>query len=755
MKVVIDVEANSLVSPTHIWVIVCKDVDSGELHIFRKVTEDETERKRFTDFAQKVDCWIGHNILEYDGPVLADLLRVRLHNGGDLDDTPVYPQAIDTLIVSRLVDYSRDGGHSIEQYGLEFGYPKIKFNDFKQYSQEMEDYCVRDVEICEKVYRRYRNVLTNPSWVSSLELEHAFQLIVNELHNNGFRFNSVRATRLLEEVSKELEVLDKEILVAFPPREVVIREFVPKLTKHGTISRTSIPRSLHSDIHLYEAGRSYKHTKLVEFNPSSHKQIIAVLNEAGWKPVDKTKTHIDTLREVSRLKRSRDRDEAFDLTLNRAIMKLQSLESVGWKVNENNLTTLPETAPAPARTLARRILLESRRRTLTEWLSLVWLSIKVEKKNIKESMDILTGDKKLEKESTTSSLTDLPSKSIIAWLKREGINATSAEESDHSWLITIMPREKLAGYSVVDVIHALDGLKAKNFQYKIISERIKGKFQGIGAWTHRMAHQKPNTANIPNEFDQQGRKKLLGKEMRSLWCAPRNRLLVGVDAEGIQLRIFAHYIDDKEFTDALVNGRKSDKTDPHSLNQRILGSVCRTRQAAKRFVYALLLGGGIGKLGEILEVSQHEAEAALERLMGRYQGFTYLKESVLPSDGRRGYFVGLDGRHVRLPAETPSGRAHLAMSGYLQNGEALVIKRAAIRFKPLLPRGCFLVNLVHDEYQIEVPNDMSIAIECAKIVADSIRIAGEDLKLKCPLAGSYWNDDLEDYTIATNWAYTH
>jgi len=43
----------------------------------------------------------------------------------------------------------------------------------------------------------------------------------------------------------------------------------------------------------------------------------------------------------------------------------------------------------------------------------------------------------------------------------------------------------------------------------------------------------------------------------------------------------------------------------------------------------------------------------------------------------------------------------------------------------------------------------------AEIVANSIKEAGEDLKLLCPLAGSYYNDDIKDYTIATNWSKTH
>lgn len=234
------------------------------------------------------------------------------------------------------------------------------------------------------------------------------------------------------------------------------------------------------------------------------------------------------------------------------------------------------------------------------------------------------------------------------------------------------------------------------------------------------------------------------------------RLLVGVDAEGIQLRVFAHYIDDKEFTESLVKGEKHARTDPHSLNQRILGSVCKTRQSAKRFIFALLLGSGIGKLAEILECSKEQAQVALDRIMERYEGFNTLKKSIIPADAKRGWFRGLDGRKVLIPDETLSGRRHLAMSGYLQNGEAIIIKTAAVHFAPLLKQyDSFLVDIVHDEYQTETPNNMEIALQVAKLQAEAIAYAGDHLGLKCPLSGSYWNEDKKDYTIGPNWALTH
>ena len=672
MRLCVDVEANSLVKPTKIWVIVCKDLDTGETYVFKEPSDRPDEKARFLALAEGTTLWVGHNWLEYDYPVLHDLLGLTVDEVAD--------KSIDTLIVSRLVNYSRnsstkiseglDGaphvafkGHSIESYGEEFGLPKIKFSDFTRYSQEQEDYCARDVEITHRIYLKYLDIINDKRWKPSILMEHRFQLVINDLHNNGFSFNSSKANTLLDRVTKELGELDVSIVAAFPPKKTLVKEFIPRATKFGTISKTSVPRTLWNNIAEFEVGKTYPVFQTKSFNPGSHKQLIEVLHDAGWKPVDKTTTHIQA-------ERNKDLD------------KLNHLSKYGWKINENNLTTLPSTAPPSSRLLAKRILLESRRRSLTEWLGLV----------------------------------------------------------------------------------SADG-------------RIHGRFLGIGAWTHRMAHQRPNTANIPNEYDTQGKKKLLGKEMRSLWCAPKGRLLVGVDAEGIQLRIFAHWIDDKEFTDALVKGKKDDKTDPHSLNQRILGSVCRTRASAKRFIYALLLGAGLWKLAQILECSESECKEALDRLLARYEGFAKLKKDTIPRDASRGWFYGLDNRKVVIPGSSVSERKHLAMSGYLQNGEAVVMKLATLKWynevchadverptqgpegssQPLsrYREGNILVNFVHDEWQTETPNNMVEALRVAETQCRALREVGEDLKLKCPLSGSYWSDDHNDYTVGTNWSVTH
>lgn len=653
MRVVIDIETDRLYNPTEIWVIVAKDIDTNKHYIFREVTKNADEASRFQEFTKHVTCYIGHNFVEFDYPCIDNLLHIPT-----IDRTCI--NVIDTLIVSRLVNYNREHGHSLNQYGRELGFEKGKthyLDFFKAWSQPLEDYCVRDVDLTHKVYLGFLGVIDDPAWTQSIRLEHQFQLILNSVHDRGFAFNSSEANVLLKQVEGELHELDTSIKEVFLPRPRAVGEVHPKLTQYGTLNRSQFRFVKDGDLSEYNGG---PFTRLVyqPFNAASHKQVIDVLHQAGWSPTERTDTHVKTLREISKSKRSHDPNKA--LVLAELSAKLEGLEKYGWKVNENNLSSLPSSAPPPARLLSKRILRESRRRTLTEWLSLL----------------------------------------------------------------------------------SPDG-------------RVHGEFQGIGAWTHRMAHQKPNLANIPNEFYESGLVKYLGKELRSLWMAPPGRLLAGIDAEGIQLRIFAHYVNDPELIKSLVDGRKADKTDPHSLNQRVLGRICKTRQAAKRFLYSLLLGGGVSKFSQILECTEGQAKEAVDIFNQRYPGFAYLKREQFPSDAKRGFFIGLDGRRVPVPGTTSDERKHLLMSGYLQCGEAVIIKLAATRFFPELEAlDTFLVDIVHDEYQLEVPNK-EIGLEVCKIVADSIKWAGEELKLNCPMAGSFYDEDHKRHTIGNNWYETH
>jgi DNA polymerase-1 len=507
----------------------------------------------------------------------------------------------------------------------------------------MEKYCIQDTEITYKLYKHFEEYIFSDQWKDALRLEHDMARISQGMHETGFAFDVSTARKLYEEIDQRVTSLDNELVESFPARTSLVREISPKATKHGTLSRVDFRWTDAHDLSPYSVGAPFSLIEYVPFNPGSPKQIVERLNEAGWKPFEKTKGHIQCERDLRRCRDNQQREILEE--------RLKEYQRIGWKVSEDNLKTLPKDAPEASRKLAQRLLLASRRSTLNEWLT----------------------------------------------------------------------------------------------AYNTTTGRIHGRFLHIGAWTQRMSHAGPNMANIPSGDTE------YATEMRSLWTVPKNKLLVGVDADGIQLRILAHYMNDKVFTEALINGSKSNGTDAHTLNMKALGYVCKSRDVAKTFIYAWLLGAGIPKIASILGCTNEEARIACDNFLKAYPGLQQLKQEQIPYDANRGYFVGLDKRLVLCNNE------HLMLAGYLQNGEAIAMKKANVLWRKQLTEErvpYWQVNFVHDEWQTETINDISVARYIAKVQADSLRIVGEHLGLNCPLAGSTVNSHNQE-TIGTNWHQTH
>jgi len=267
-------------------------------------------------------------------------------------------------------------------------------------------------------------------------------------------------------------------------------------------------------------------------------------------------------------------------------------------------------------------------------------------------------------------------------------------------------------------------------------ERVRGRVIHIGSWSGRMAHQSPNTANIPGirhgtEGILLGQEGAFGYECRSLWTVAEGYKLVGTDASGIQLRVLAHYLNNREYTQAVLE-------DIHTFNATILGC---DRPTAKTFIYSWLLGAGVAKTAEILNCSTAEAVVKRERFVKLTPGLEeFMHEKSRAVD--RGYYRGLDGRIVYIPNE------HLALTAYLQNGEGAVMRMANVlwdrwaRQRGIKFKQC---AMVHDEWQCEV--EAGRAEEFGQLQEHSFVKAGELLNMNLPLAG--------EHKIGMNWAETH
>lgn len=267
--------------------------------------------------------------------------------------------------------------------------------------------------------------------------------------------------------------------------------------------------------------------------------------------------------------------------------------------------------------------------------------------------------------------------------------------------------------------------------------RVHGYCDGIGAYTMRCSHSKPNMANVPGVRDRAGNPAILGAEMRDCWTVPDKKkyCIVGTDASGIQLRVLAHYINNPAYSKEVVSG------DIHTANQHALGLVCKTRPVAKTFIYAWLLGAQAGKISSILSCTTSQARKAMSDFVKNIKGLSdllYRKSAA----ARRGYMVGLDGRLIKIPSD------HLSLPVYLQGGEATIMKLAMVlwtRWADKEKLDYQLCSFVHDEWQCQC---LRIHAErLGKLQVRAIKRAGEMLSMNVPLDG--------EYKIGDSWKDTH
>ena len=214
--------------------------------------------------------------------------------------------------------------------------------------------------------------------------------------------------------------------------------------------------------------------------------------------------------------------------------------------------------------------------------------------------------------------------------------------------------------------------------------------------------------------------------------------MVGADASGLELRMFAHYLanyDNGAYANVVCNG------DIHTHNQKMAG--LSTRDQAKTFIYGLLYGAGDEKVGTIVGGTRRDGAALKTSFKSQVPAYAQLLQTLEFKCHQIGYLRGLDGRSL------PVRSAHSALNLLLQSAGAVVMKKALCILDNSLKRiapdqYAFMAN-IHDEWQIEC--HPAVARQVGEEAVNAITAAGEYFDLKCPLKG--------EFKIGNNWAETH
>ena len=247
--------------------------------------------------------------------------------------------------------------------------------------------------------------------------------------------------------------------------------------------------------------------------------------------------------------------------------------------------------------------------------------------------------------------------------------------------------------------------------------------------TGRMAHMRPNLAQVPS-----------APEYRALFHPGPNRIQVGCDASGLELRCLGHYLsrfDGGKFAKEVVEG------DIHSQLAAIYGT---DRKTSKGVTYCLIYGGGNTKLGETAKAPKgSEAKVGgsiRKKVLEGLEGFKQLNEAI-KKRAESGVLKGLDGRPIRL-----QGKNHAALNYLLQSAGSIITKTWLVEaYKRLEAAGIDFIPLayIHDEVQLSVLPEH--AEKASEILIQAMKDTTETLKFRCDLDA--------EAQIGSNWSEVH
>lgn len=263
MKIFFDIETNGL------W----PEVDKVHCISWKHLPEVKDWEGTTHDVETILKVWnaleisielIGHNIIDYDLPVLK-----KVYGWEPKPEVKI----TDTLVMSRLI-YTEDKAmrHSLDAWGVRLGYPKVQHEDWTTYTPEMAKRCEGDVEI---TYKLYQNLLEQKFSEQSIDLEMDVAKIISRQTKYGVGFDEEEGGKLYALLLGLKEAKHKELRNLFCGFYQNKGEFTPK--------RDDKKRG-------YGAGCKFTRIKFTEYNPGSRDHnIYCFKRKYNWKPKALTK----------------------------------------------------------------------------------------------------------------------------------------------------------------------------------------------------------------------------------------------------------------------------------------------------------------------------------------------------------------------------------------------------------------------------------------------------------------------------------
>jgi DNA polymerase I len=275
------------------------------------------------------------------------------------------------------------------------------------------------------------------------------------------------------------------------------------------------------------------------------------------------------------------------------------------------------------------------------------------------------------------------------------------------------------------------------------THRIHTSFHQTGAATGRLSSSDPNLQNIPVRTPR-------GQAIRRGFIPREGWRFVVADYSQIELRLLAHFSQDRSFIEAFRAGR-----DIHRETAALIFGVAEAqvtneqRARAKTINFGTIYGQGPFALSKQLGITQDEAKSFIEAYFARFPSVRGYLDAMVNQARERGYVETLSGRRRYIPEikdksfNIRSFGERIATNSPLQGSAADLIKRGMILLHDALRSGRHhgrLLLQVHDELVLEVPPDE--VDEASRLVKEKMEAAAT---LRVPLVvevgvGENWLD---------------
>lgn len=280
----------------------------------------------------------------------------------------------------------------------------------------------------------------------------------------------------------------------------------------------------------------------------------------------------------------------------------------------------------------------------------------------------------------------------------------------------------------------------------VISEktgRIHSNFKQTVTATGRISSTEPNLQNIPVRTER-------GREMRRMFAAEGDKVLIDADYSQIELRVLAHIADDEAMKNAFLSG-----ADIHTQTASQVFGVSPSevtnemRSAAKAVNFGIVYGIGEFSLSQDLGISIKEAKSYIQSYLNTYPSIRQYMADIVEETAERGYAATLLNRRRYVPELKASNKItqsfgeRIALNAPVQGSAADIIKIAMVNvYKRLKAEGlkAKLILQVHDELIVEADRCEAEAAE--RILVEEMENA---MKLSVPLKvdcniGKTWYD---------------